>query len=119
MENHENSGHDDHNTEGNRQSYPKGWWMPLIGLLIVALGFSAIGTVIFSVSGTDRWGKTEQCDEKCETNGKCCDDEKNCPEGKACKDEKQEAVSAPATNVKDSSSSKPAIVNGEKSGENK
>src|SRR6266403_6177818 len=94
MEHHENNGHgeshDDHATEGNRQYYPKGWWVPLIGLLIVALGFTALGTFVFSHSGTDRWGKTEQCDN----NGKCCDDP-NCKgdkckegEGKECKDEK-------------------------------
>ncbi|HET6990751.1 MAG TPA: hypothetical protein VFJ43_05480 [Bacteroidia bacterium] len=93
MEHHENNGHgnshDDHATEGNRQYYPKGWWVPLIGLLIVALGFTALGTFVLSHSGTDRWGKTEQCEMK---DGKCCDDP-NCKgdkcknEGKECKDE--------------------------------
>ena len=63
MENHGNNGHgnshDDAHTEGNRQYYPKGWWVPLAGLVTVALGFSLLGSFIFSVSGTDRWGKTE------------------------------------------------------------
>jgi hypothetical protein len=62
MENHENNGHgnshDDAHTEGNRQYYPKGWWVPLAGLATVALGFALLGGFIFSVSGTERWGQT-------------------------------------------------------------
>jgi hypothetical protein len=74
--------HDSHATEGDRQSYPKGWWIPKVGLLIIALGFTVLGSVIFSHAGTDRWGKTEQC----EKNGKCCAgenaNEANCKDGK-------------------------------------
>jgi hypothetical protein len=103
MSNHENNGHgnshDDHETEGNRQYYPKGWWIPIGGLLVIALGFAALGTFIFSHSGTDRWGKSEQCDMK---DGKCCDDknckegdEKDCKGGSECKDEKK----SPAPNA--------------------
>src|ERR1041384_7189499 len=94
MENHENNGHgeshDDHATEGNRQYYPKGWWVPLIGLVIVALGFTVIGTFVFSASGTDRWGKKEQCEMKCDKDGKCCTENGECKEGKECKDGKME-----------------------------
>ncbi len=87
MENNENGNlHDEHNLDGDRQSYPKGWWMPLVGLLVIALGFTAIGTFAFSVSGTDRWGKTEQCEMK---DGKCCTDDKSCAEGKEAKDDKE------------------------------
>ncbi len=115
MENHENSGHEDKHTEGNRQSYPKGWYLPLIGLLIVALGFTVIGTCVFSASGTDRWGKKEQCEMK---DGKCCGDEKECGEGKECKDKKGEckdekadgeAKVAPTSNTNDSIAAKPAV----------
>lgn len=92
MENHDHNGHgeshDDHATEGNRQYYPKGWWVPLIGLVVVAFGFTVIGYYAFKVSGTDKWGKHEQCEmqdghgdghgEK----GECC------AEGKECEDHK-------------------------------
>ncbi|MDQ3110429.1 MAG: hypothetical protein M3R17_11095 [Bacteroidota bacterium] len=82
MENHDHNGHgeghDDHATEGNRQYYPKGWWMPLVGLLVVALGFTTIGYFAFSVSGTDKWGKSEQC---------CVEGEHH--EGESCGDEKE------------------------------
>lgn len=63
MENHDNGheeSHDDHATEGNRQYYPKGWWMPLAGLLVVALGFTVIGYFAFDISGTDKWGQREE-----------------------------------------------------------
>ncbi|CAN5784208.1 hypothetical protein BH11BAC7_BH11BAC7_17600 [soil metagenome] len=64
MENHDHNGHgeshDDHATEGNRQYYPKGWWMPLAGLVTVALGFCIIGYFAFNVSGTDKWGQREE-----------------------------------------------------------
>ena len=91
MEQHESNGHgnshDDHATEGNRQYYPKGWWVPLIGLVTVALGFTLLGGFIFGISGTDKWGKSNQC-QTCE-NGKCdsakCMDEKKC-DGKCVKD---------------------------------
>lgn len=87
MSNHEHDAHDDHHTEGDRQSYKKGWWISIVGLLIVALGFAAIGTIGLSHSGTERWGKSEQCDEKCEKDGACCEGEKECKDGeKECKE---------------------------------
>ncbi len=64
MENHDHNGHgtghDDHATEGNRQYYPQGWWMPLAGLVTVALGFCIIGYFAFNISGTDKWGQREE-----------------------------------------------------------
>jgi hypothetical protein len=108
MENHENNGHgeshDDHATEGNRQYYPKGWWMPLVGLLVVALGFTAIGTFAFSVSGTDRWGKKEQCEMKDGKEGECCKDGK---EGE-CKDEHGKGDSKEMKEGKEGKSNNPA-----------
>lgn len=60
---HENShdgqhGHDD--TEGNRQYYPKGWYIPLIGLVVVAFFISLGAGALLGISGTDKWGKTEE-----------------------------------------------------------
>lgn len=64
MENQDHNGHgeshDDHATEGNRQYYPQGWWMPLAGLVTVALGFCIIGYFAFNISGTDKWGQHDQ-----------------------------------------------------------
>ncbi len=61
MENHgHETGHDDHATEGNRQYYPQGWWMPLAGLITVALGFAIIGYFCLDISGTDKWGAREE-----------------------------------------------------------
>lgn len=61
---HDDHGHD--NTEGNRQYYPQGWFIPLIGLVAVALVFSLGAGALLGISGTDKWGKTEQCsDEHC------------------------------------------------------
>lgn len=65
MAHHENS-HDDHGhdmTEGNRQYYPQGWHLPLIGLFIVAFFFCLGAGALLGISGTDKWGKTEQHDE--------------------------------------------------------
>jgi hypothetical protein len=56
----ESGAHDDHahdNTEGNRQYYPKGWWVPLGGLAAIALCFALLGGWILSMSGTDKWGQ--------------------------------------------------------------
>ncbi len=97
MEHHENNGHgnshDDSQTEGNRQYYPKGWWVPLVGLVTIALGFTLIGGFVLRASGTDKWGKSEQC-EACE-NGKCdkgkCTDDKKC-DGKCDKDKDGNAM---------------------------
>lgn len=71
MAHHEDShGHDDHGhdmTEGNRQYYSKGWYLPLIGLVAIAFIFSLGGGTLLGMSGTDKWGKHEMChDEKCE-----------------------------------------------------
>lgn len=69
MAHHENS-HDDHGhdmTEGNRQYYPKGWFIPLVGLFVVAFFISLGAGALLGISGTDKWGKTEQCtDEHCD-----------------------------------------------------
>lgn len=91
MENHDHNGHgeshDDHATEGNRQYYPKGWALPLFGLVVIALGFAVIGYFCFNVAGTDKWGKTEQCEaghgEGHGEKGECCADGKECDHHKS------------------------------------
>lgn len=104
MENNENK-HEEHNADGDRQVYPKGWWMPLIGILIIALGFTSIGAFAFSASGTERWGKTEQCEMK---DGKCCAEDKACAEGKEEKDckDKGACMSTGTGEAKDTSALK-------------
>ncbi|HEU4717284.1 MAG TPA: hypothetical protein VFU15_05610 [Bacteroidia bacterium] len=61
MANHEQNGHGqshDHDiTEGSRQYYPKGWFIPLVGLVIVAFGFALLGGFVLNHVGTDKWGK--------------------------------------------------------------
>jgi len=109
MAHHEES-HDDHghdNTEGSRQYYPKGWYLPLVGLFIVAFGFSYGAGAILGISGTDKWGHKEMCHmEDCK--GDCgMDHEKGacCKEGEGeCKDshEGTSAESAVAPNNNDS-----------------
>lgn len=87
---HEDS-HDDHGhdmTEGKRQYYPKGWYLPLTGLVIVAFCFSLGAGALLGISGTDKWGKKDACCEmeNCkegDMNGKC--DPKTC-DPKDCKD---------------------------------
>lgn len=60
MANHaEHHDHDHDHTEGNRQYYPAGWWIPLVALVIIAIGFAGLGGFLFSLAGTDRWGKHE------------------------------------------------------------
>ena len=88
MAHHENS-HDDHGhdtTEGNRQYYPQGWYMPLVGLFVVALIFAIGAGALLGISGSDKWGKHEVCHtENCD--GHCgMDHEKEacCAEGKEC-----------------------------------
>ncbi|MGL5891049.1 MAG: OmpA family protein, partial [Bacteroidia bacterium] len=54
---HDGHDHDHDHTEGNRQYYPKGWWIPLVALVIFAIGFAGLGGWLFSLAGTDRWGK--------------------------------------------------------------
>lgn len=83
MGNHENDSHD--NTEGNRQYYPKGWYLPLIGLAAIALGFALLGGTILGISGTDKWGKKAECTEQCKDGEKCKEGEK-CKDGANCKD---------------------------------
>jgi hypothetical protein len=132
MENHDHNGHgeshDDHATEGNRQYYPKGWSLPLIGLVIVALGFTVIGYFAFNVSGTDKWGKSEQCetghghgDGHGDKKGECCAEGKECDHhkgGHEAKDEHghgteahgTEGTMAPTGDHKDSASPAPTPV---------
>jgi hypothetical protein len=88
MDNHSNgqgNSHDDSHTEGNKQYYPKGWWIPLVGLVTIALGFTLIGGFVLRASGTDKWGHTEQCDS-----AKCCNDP-NCKGDKCGADKKCDA----------------------------
>ena len=62
MAHHEDShdhGHD--MTEGNRQYYPKGWYLPLVGLFVVAFFFAYGGGALLGISGTDKWGVVEYC----------------------------------------------------------
>lgn len=83
MAHHEDS-HDDHGhdmTEGNRQYYPQGWYMPLVGLFVVALIFAIGAGALLGISGSDKWGKheichTENCDGHCgmEHEKACCTD---------------------------------------------
>jgi hypothetical protein len=69
MAHHEDS-HDDHGhdmTEGNRQYYPSGWHLPLIGLFVVAFFISLGAGALLGISGTDKWGKHEVChDQACD-----------------------------------------------------
>jgi hypothetical protein len=62
MSHHEENGHgqshDHDTTEGNRQYYPQGWWIPLAGLTVVALGLIYLGGFSVGLSGTDKWGKS-------------------------------------------------------------
>lgn len=71
MSNHEHNDHghssDHDHTEGKRQYYPKGWYLPLFGLLVIALGFGLLGGFILENAGTDTSCKEEQhvCNEHC------------------------------------------------------
>ncbi|MGL4596805.1 MAG: OmpA family protein [Bacteroidia bacterium] len=58
-ENHDHHDHD--HTEGNRQYYPKGWWVPLIGLAVVLFGFAFLVGWFINMTGTDKWGKKDEC----------------------------------------------------------
>ncbi|MBI3511588.1 MAG: hypothetical protein HY064_13080 [Bacteroidetes bacterium] len=83
MGNHESNGHAENNdhdmTEGKAQYYPKGWWIPLAGLVTVALGFTLLAGFIFSHSGTDKWGKSDKvCNDSCCKNGNKCMDNGKC-----------------------------------------
>lgn len=60
MAHHEDAHGDDHghdNTEGNRQYYPQGWYLPLIGLTVIAIAFALGAGSLLGISGTDKWGK--------------------------------------------------------------
>ena len=60
MAHHDNHSHDHDHTEGKRQSYPQGWWIPLAGLVVVAIIFAfGIGSLL-NIAGTDKWGKTAE-----------------------------------------------------------
>jgi hypothetical protein len=78
-ESHDDHGHD--NTEGNRQYYPQGWYLPLVGLFVVAFFFSLGAGALLGISGTDKWGQhevchMENCDGHCgmEHEKACCTD---------------------------------------------
>lgn len=81
-ESHDDHGHD--NTEGNRQYYPQGWHLPLIGLFVVAFFFAVGGGMLLGISGTDKWGQHEVChNEKCD--GHCgMEHEKACCTDGSC-----------------------------------
>lgn len=60
MAHHEDAHANDHghdNTEGNRQYYPQGWYLPLIGLTVIAIVFALGAGSLLGISGTDKWGK--------------------------------------------------------------
>lgn len=73
MANHNSNGHahghDDAHTEGNRQYYPKSWWMPLAGLVVLAFGFCLLAGWILGMSGTDKWGKNSETEQATEQTG--------------------------------------------------
>ena len=56
MAHHEHDSHG-HDTEGNRQYYPQGWHLPLVGLVVIALAFALLAGWILNISGSDKWGK--------------------------------------------------------------
>jgi hypothetical protein len=61
MAHHEDSHDNDHdNTEGNRQYYPQGWYIPLVGLFAVAFCFALGAGALLGISGTDKWGKSAE-----------------------------------------------------------
>lgn len=77
MAHHEDSNDHGHDmTEGSRQYYPKGWYLPLLGLFVVAFLFSWGSGALLGISGTDKWGKSEQCcaDPHCDGNCEGHDD---------------------------------------------
>lgn len=86
---HDDHGHDD--TEGKRQYYPKGWYLPLVGLFVVAFVFAIGLGSLLAISGTDKWGKHEVCHiENCDGHcgmehekAECCKDgdHKECKDG--------------------------------------
>jgi hypothetical protein len=87
MAHHEdNHGHDHghDNTEGSRQYYPKGWWVPLAGLALIALCISLTAGFALNHSGTDKWGKHEcsaECKDHCskgECDHECCANKESC-----------------------------------------
>ncbi len=70
MGHHEDSHGNDHghdNTEGNRQYYPQGWYLPLLALCLVAVAFAFGAGSLLGISGTDKWGAKQEhvCDDHC------------------------------------------------------
>jgi hypothetical protein len=127
MGNHENHDHgNDHDlTEGNRQYYSKGWYLPLLGLAAIALGFALLGGFVLNHSGTDKWGKKTECATECKEGEKCKDGEK-CKEGEKCdgkckehehgdmkKEENKEEAAAADTAKKEEVKPAEAPANGE------
>jgi cytoskeletal protein RodZ len=58
MAHHEDShdhGHD--MTEGKRQYYPSGWYLPLVALVAIGIVFAFGAGSLLGISGTDKWGK--------------------------------------------------------------
>ncbi|HLG04280.1 MAG TPA: hypothetical protein VI731_11850 [Bacteroidia bacterium] len=47
------------NTEGDRQYYPSGWYIPLAGLVATVFGLICLAAYFMEFSGTDRWGKSK------------------------------------------------------------
>jgi len=61
MSHHEDAHGNDHghdNTEGKRQYYPQGWYLPLVGLFVIAFVFALGAGSLLGISGTDKWGKS-------------------------------------------------------------
>ncbi len=98
-ESHDDHGHD--TTEGNRQYYPQGWYLPLVGLFVVAFFFALGGGSLLGISGTDKWGKHEVCHtENCD--GHCgMDHEKACCADGTCDHCKAEHGDAHGTPTSD------------------
>ncbi len=70
MAHHEDShdhGHD--MTEGKRQYYPSGWYLPLVALVAIGIVFAFGAGSLLGISGTDKWGKCN--DAHCVAEGNC------------------------------------------------
>jgi hypothetical protein len=107
-ESHDDHGHDD--TEGNRQYYPQGWYIPLLGLFIVAFFFAFGGGALLGISGTDKWGVHEVCHTK-DCDGHCgMDHEKACCTDGTCEHCKAEHGDAHTTPTTDHAQDSTAIA---------
>lgn len=115
-ESHDDHGHD--NTEGNRQYYPQGWYLPLVGLFVVAFFFALGGGSLLGMSGTDKWGVHEVCHMK-DCDGHCgMEHEKACCTDGTCEhckghagEEAHDHGAAPADHHHDSIA--PAMASGD------